>query len=1145
MNHEASEAGTSEAGTRTDVLESDPRSDHEDSSARDEQGTLWNAREARRVTVREQIAEQFARYREESGASGAYDECGLPTSGYYDELVDPQGSVRSMWSELSSDFLDIGTTGLGRLDTRVRRLIEDDGITYTEVNGSGEPVKPVPWRLDPIPLLVSADDWTRLEAGLVQRSRVLDEVLTDIYGSRRTITSGLLPPEIVFGNSGYVRAAHGITIPGRHQLFLHACDISRWGDGDFRVVADWAQAPSGAGYALADRRVISTAIPESFEHSSPRPLTPFARAMRLMLIESAPIADVDDPMVVVLSPGVHSETAFDQAYLAATLGFPLVESADLVVRDGALWMRSLGTLKRVDVVLRRVDAEFSDPLDLRPDSHLGVVGLVEVLRRGAVTVVNTLGSGLLESPALTGFLPRISRALLGEELLLDSTPTYWGGDDSERSHLLARLDRLVIRSAVDGSTLFGPELSSEQLEASKARIEANPWQWVGQEPAQFSVSPAVQGYGGLASAPVGIRLFSLARRGGYTAMAGGLGQLRQRLEPDRAVIKVAAKDVWVRAAPTQVTAVSAEPQVEERPQRSTAIVEAISSPRVLNDLFWMGRYSERAESVVRLLIATNDCYQDYRYRAWSDGAEALPVLMSALARTTGTIAPAAVVAATPVETPPVPQQATSVRSEGGSPADGESPATAASGADTQAVPGSGPVDSGAVAANGDASATDSANSETEATRSPSTVGEDRSATPLGAAESGSGTTVPSSAQSGVAGEPQSAGGQSPSRSGAAGQDRSDAGVTSQADAGGQSQPGAGGQSQSTGGRTQSSGGQSQSQSSGGQSQSQSGGGQSQSRSAGEQSRTAGLTGGDAQPILGDQPALLRGNSGAGERDPRRTRASQLSSSASRAGYDYLMSLTLDPGLPGSLAFAIDRYGSAARAVRDQLSQDTWMILSAVDRALAEIRGSEEDGEAALSSMHSLTLAALLSLNGIGSESLVRDAGWYVMDIGKRIERGLALTALMSAALTQTFHGETQQVVTESVLRAAESLVSYRRRHRDSVRVSAVAGLLLFDASNPRSLAYQLDRLDENFQALPGASGSSRPQRLLADAQRMLRRVDPADLEATDADGKRTELAELLEGVHLRLRKVSESFETTKLSLPAGIQPLWGSTRVVG
>ncbi|SNY87024.1 Uncharacterized conserved protein, circularly permuted ATPgrasp superfamily, partial [Nocardia amikacinitolerans] len=592
--------------------------------------------------VREQIAEQLARYRAEGGHTGAYDECGRPTGGYYDELVDTDGIVRQMWSELSADFVEIGPAGLGRLDTRVRRLIEDDGITYTEVMRAGEAAIPTPWRLDPIPLLVSADDWTRLEAGLVQRSRVLDEVLTDIYGSRRTITSGLLPPELVFGNAGYVRAAHGITIPGRHQLFLHACDISRWSDGEFRAIADWAQAPSGAGYALADRRVVSTAIPEAFEHSSPRPLTPFARAMRLLLIEAAPVAD-DNPVVVVLSPGVHSETAFDQAYLASTLGFPLVESADLVVRDGALWMRSLGTLKRVDVVLRRVDAEFSDPLDLRPDSHLGVVGLVEVLRRGAVTVVNTLGSGLLENPALACFLPRISRALLGEELLLDSAPAYWGGDASERSHLLANLDELIIRSTVDGATLFGPELTATMREELRRRIEVDGWKWVGQEPAQFSVAPAVRGYGGLAAAPVGMRLFSLARRGGYTAMAGGLGQLRQRTEPDRVVIKVAAKDVWVRAAPAATTAVGAETPREERERRAAPIVEEISSPRVLNDMFWMGRYCERAEAAVRLLIATHDRYQDYRYRPWLEGAEALPVLMAALAATTCCDAPEAVI----------------------------------------------------------------------------------------------------------------------------------------------------------------------------------------------------------------------------------------------------------------------------------------------------------------------------------------------------------------------------------------------------------------------------------------------------------------------------------------------------------------------
>ncbi|WP_433207998.1 circularly permuted type 2 ATP-grasp protein [Nocardia sp. CA-107356] len=968
---------------------------------------------AGRLGVREQIAEQFARYRAEGADSAAYDECGRPMGGYYDELVDPDGGVRHMWSELSTDFVELGTTGLGRLDSRVRRLIDDDGIYYTEVGAAGEPAIPTAWRLDPIPLLVSADDWTRLEAGLVQRSRVLDEVLTDIYGARRTITTGLLPPELVFGNRGYVRAAHGITIPGRHQLFLHACDLSRWSDGQFRVIADWAQAPSGAGYALADRRVVSTAIPEAFERSNPRPLTPFARAMRLMLIESAPMADDEDPVVVVLSPGVHSETAFDQAHLASTLGFPLVESADLVVRDGALWMRSLGTLKRVDVVLRRVDAEFSDPLDLRPDSRLGVVGLVEVLRRGAVTVVNTLGSGLLENPALAGFLPRISRALLGEELALESAPTYWGGHDSERSHLIANLDRLIIRSAVDGATLFGPELSDAQRAELAAEIEDSGWQWVGQEPAQFSVAPAVQGYGGLASAPIGMRLFSLARRGGYTAMEGGLGQLRQRLLPERVVIKVAAKDIWVRAAPTAVAAIATEPAHEERERRAPAL-EPVSSPRVLNDLFWMGRYSERAEAVVRLLIATHDQYQDYRYRPWLEGADALPALMAALARTTGTLAPLSVLPGG------LHGAAVVVKVEPPSPMVGVS---------------------------------------------------------------GSGVSGSSSSQS-----------RSQAQSRAAGPGSSAAGPAEPTSSQDQRYP-------------------------------------------------------DASESAADESGSGEPNAGAVETDTASKRAAvagrAVEPEVGREGHDYLVELTVDRDMPGSMAFAINRYGSAARAVRDQLSADTWMILGAVERALADYRYTGDDQESALSAVHSLSLAALLSLAGIGAESLVRDTGWYVMDIGKRIERGLSLTALLASALTKSYPAAAERVVTETVLKATESSVSYRRRHRDSVRVSAVAGLLLFDASNPRSLAYQLDQLDADFQALPGASGSARPQRLLADAQRMLSRVDPADLDITDDQGRRTELAELLEGVHLRLRKVSESFETTKLALPVGIQPLWGSTRVVG
>jgi uncharacterized alpha-E superfamily protein len=266
--------------------------------------------------------------------------------------------------------------------------------------------------------------------------------------------------------------------------------------------------------------------------------------------------------------------------------------------------------------------------------------------------------------------------------------------------------------------------------------------------------------------------------------------------------------------------------------------------------------------------------------------------------------------------------------------------------------------------------------------------------------------------------------------------------------------------------------------------------------------------------------------------------------ASPEGLEYLVRLTVDREFPGSLAYAIEHYSANARAVRDQLSADTWMVLSAMDRALAGYRADARDQESALSAVYSVILAALLSLSGIDAESMVRDTGWYVTDIGKRLERGLALTTLLSATFTQTYPEAVQRVVTEAVLRATESVVSYRRRHRDSIRVSAVASLLLFDAGNPRSLACQLDRLDTDLQALPGASGSSRPQRLLADAQRMLRRLDPADLEVADETGRRTVLAELLDGVHARLRALSESFESSRLSGPGDIQPLWGNLRVV-
>jgi uncharacterized circularly permuted ATP-grasp superfamily protein/uncharacterized alpha-E superfamily protein len=827
----------------------------------------------------------------------------------YDEFVDDDGNVRPAWAELADTVAERGRTGLNQLRSLVHSLIDNDGITYTEVdpNRDGAPghgLEPRPWSLDALPVVVSAADWEVLEAGLVQRSRLLNAVLADLYGPRSLLTEGVLPSELVFAHPGYVRSATGIEVPGHHQLFMHACDVSRLSDGSFQVNADWTQAPSGAGYALADRRVIAHAIPDLYERIAPRPTTPFAQALRLALIDAAP--DVaQDPVVVVLSPGIYSETAFDQAYLATLLGFPLVESADLVVRDGKLWMRSLGTLKQVDVVLRRVDAVYADPLDLRADSRLGVVGLVEAQHRGMVTVVNTLGSGILESPGLLRFLPALAERLLGEAPLLGTAPVYWGGIAVERSHLLANLSSLLIKSTVGGKTLVGPTLSSAQLAELAARIEDMPWQWVGQELPQFSSAPTDHS-GVLSSAGIGTRLFTVAQRSGYAPMIGGVGYVLAPGPAAYTLQTVAAKDVWVR--PTARARAEAVTLVEP-PVKTAAGTWAVSSPRVLSDLFWMGRYGERAESMARLLIVARDGFHIYRHQQDTEESECVPVLMAALGRITGT-------------------------------------------------------DTGA----------DNDHAEMIA-------------------------IVPST----------------------------------------------------------------------------------------------------------------------------------------------LWSLTVDPNRPGSLVESVDALGLAARAVRDQLSNDTWMVLAGVERALAHKADPPQSlarADTVLASAHSQTLAGMLTLAGIAGESMVRDVGWTIMDMGKRIERSLWLTALLGATLTTVRGVAAEQTVIESTLVACESSVIYRRRTVGRVSVAAVAELMLFDAQNPRSLLYQLERLRADLKDLPGASGSSRPERMVDEIGTLLRRSDPAELEHV-IGGRRTELADLLAAIHAELRDLTDAISETQLALPIDMQPLWG------
>gem|GEM_PF-5594001 len=312
----------------------------------------------------------------------------------FDEFAAADGTARQGWSSLLAGLDEFADTDLLQAQHDVVRLLEDDNVTYTpnpasamsiadEPNGHPHPdmpipeglVEPQPWRLDPLPLIIDDREWAGLEAGLVQRAQLLDAIMADLYGARRLLSRHHIPAAAIFDHDEYLRPLVGSGTPTGQRLFLVAADLGRDSSGGWKVISDRTQAPSGAGYAMQNRRVVSRVMPEIYHQANLHRLTPFFQAMRLALVDAAPHA-VEDPRVVVLSPGTLSETAFDQAFVASLLGFPLLEGSDLTVRDGRVWMRVLDKLEQVDVILRRVDSGWMDALELRPDSRLGVAGLL-------------------------------------------------------------------------------------------------------------------------------------------------------------------------------------------------------------------------------------------------------------------------------------------------------------------------------------------------------------------------------------------------------------------------------------------------------------------------------------------------------------------------------------------------------------------------------------------------------------------------------------------------------------------------------------------------------------------------------------------------------------------------------------------------
>lgn len=785
----------------------------------------------------------------------------------HDEMLQSTGAARAAWAQLA-DLVDLHSweqVSARRGD--VVQLLEDHGAWYGG-DGSAEP-----WHLDPLPVLLDEAEWRTLEAGLAQRSELLDEILSDLYGPRRLLSSGVLPPEVVLGHPGFVRAADGITLPGDHQLFLAAADIARNADGSWQVMADWTQAPAGMGYAMEDRRVLAQVLAGLYRKARIHRLGPFFHAMRLALREVAPAGAGDVPRIALLTPGPSAETAFDQAYLSAMLGFPLVQGGDLVVDGGRLWMRSMDRLEAVDVLLRRVDADLCDPLDLRGDSRLGVPGLLHAARQGGVSVVNTFGSGVLENAALLTFLPRVCRELRGQELMLGSAVTYWCGERSMCSHVIANIERLVVKPTArsdDRRAVLGWALSRSERADLAARISAEPHAWVGQEPVEASTAPTV-GTDALEPRAAVLRAFAVARPDGYQVMSGALA--RVAADRDAPLVsgsaRAVAKDVWVLSSEPYALL---DPWVQEGPAPRN--LAAGISPRVAEDMYWFGRHAERAEAATRLLRAVGDRWDDFHSSGGTTGGQALAILQDALH---DVVAP---------------------------------------------------------------------------------------------------------------GEP--------------------------------------------------------------------------------------------------------------------------------------IEVLLDGSRPGTVAHSVHRMTGAAAAVRDQLSGDTWPALSALERALGRQREAHQEpaGRPEGQTLARI-LESLLALQGLNAESMVRDSGWYLMDAGHRLERAQFLVDTLAATLTRRRSAAIDSLVLESVLIANESIITYRRRYQTRANVETALDLLLLDARNPRSLLFQLHHLEANLTAVPAPRRSGPRDQLLREIGDLLAELDTRVVAATDSQGQRPRLVELLDSVGWRLRELDE------------------------
>ncbi len=517
-----------------------------------------------------------------------------PLPGVPDELMAADGSIRPVWLPFIEHLSSASPESLTMNFARGDQYLRDAGVYFRHYGQKGALDRA--WPLSHMPVILHEDEWQQIATGLTQRADLLENIVADLYGDNRLVADGVLPPEIVAGNPEWLRPMVGVKPASGNFLHFVAFDIGRGPSGQWWVLEDRVQAPSGSGFALENRVATARTFSEFYSDAHVHRLAGFFKGFREALTN---MKDGDETGLAILSPGPMTDTYYEHAYIARYLGLTLLEGEDLTVENGRVMVRSVAGNRPLSVLWRRMDSSFADPLELDGSSRLGTAGLVETVRRGNVSIVNALGAGVLESRAMLAFLPRISEVLSGGPLAMPNVATWWCGNEGARAYVQANRERMVVSRAMPPSpTATRPDFGIDDKKF--ALSEMNGRHFVGQEQVTLSTTPTWE-EGRLVARPLSLRVFLARTRDGWVTMPGGFARVGHSNDPKAVAMQSGGSvaDVWVMAdrkvATDTMVPTLTTPYVRPR--------QGALPSRAADNLFWLGRYVERAEGTMRLLRA--------------------------------------------------------------------------------------------------------------------------------------------------------------------------------------------------------------------------------------------------------------------------------------------------------------------------------------------------------------------------------------------------------------------------------------------------------------------------------------------------------------------------------------------------------------